>query len=49
MSPERRRLVAAMGGRACPAEKRAFRMDRKLAKTAGKIGGKRLKQKENET
>ena len=31
MSPDQRRRIAAMGGKAVPAEKRAFAQDRDLA------------------
>lgn len=40
MSPERQRAIAAMGGRALPAEKRSFSRDAELASKAGKKGGK---------
>lgn len=39
MSPEKRRAIAAKGGRAVPNEKRGFSVDRQLASTAGKKGG----------
>lgn len=37
-SPERRREISAMGGRAVPAEKRSFN-NRELAVEAGRKGG----------
>ncbi len=39
MSPERQREIAAMGGRAVPAEKRSFSQNRVLAAQAGTLGG----------
>lgn len=39
MSAQRRREIAAMGGRAVPKYKRTFRQNRELAKTAGRKGG----------
>jgi general stress protein YciG len=39
MSPERRREIAALGGKSIPAEKRTFSKDRDLAKRAGRAGG----------
>jgi general stress protein YciG len=39
MSPERRREIAAMGGKSIPPEKRTFSKDRELAKSAGRAGG----------
>lgn len=39
LSPERRRAIAAMGGRAVPAEKRAFSQDPQFAAKAGRKGG----------
>lgn len=38
MDPERRKQVAAMGGAAVPGAKRAFSVDKELAKQAGKKG-----------
>jgi hypothetical protein len=39
ISPERRREIASMGGKALPPEKRSFSTDRDLAKAAGRKGG----------
>lgn len=39
LTPERRRKIAAMGGRAVPKYKRTFRKNRQLAKVAGRKGG----------
>lgn len=39
LTPERRREIAAMGGRAVPKYKRTFRKNRELAKAAGRKGG----------
>lgn len=39
MTPERRAEIASMGGRALPANKRAFSQDKGLASRAGRIGG----------
>lgn len=47
MTPERRREIASLGGQAVPAEKRAF-SDRKLAKIAGRRGGKRAAKRETQ-
>ena len=44
MSPERRREIQSMGGKAVPKEKRAFN-DRTLARHAGKLGGNRVYQR----
>lgn len=46
VSPERRREIASMGGKSVPKVKRAF-SDKKLARSAGKRGGLRSKQKED--
>lgn len=43
LSPERRREIAAMGGRAVPPEKRAFSQDHQFAAKAGRKGGKLAK------
>ncbi len=40
MSIEQRQEIAAMGGRAVPAERRSFAQDKTLAVKAGKKGGK---------
>jgi uncharacterized protein len=39
MDPEKRRTIAALGGKACRDENRAYSRDPELAKRAGKIGG----------
>lgn len=39
MTPEKRRQIASMGGKAVPAEARSFSKDRKLASEAGRKGG----------
>lgn len=39
LSPERRREIAAMGGRSVPKSKRTFRKRRGLARAAGRKGG----------
>jgi hypothetical protein len=39
MTPERRREIARLGGRAVPAEKRSFSTDPTLASSAGRKGG----------
>lgn len=39
LSPERRREVAAMGGKAVPAAKRAYSRDNALARASGLKGG----------
>lgn len=39
LSPERRKEIAAMGGRAVPKYKRTFRKNRALARSAGRKGG----------
>lgn len=40
MTPERRREIAAMGGRAVPKEKRSFSLQEGLASAAGQKGGR---------
>jgi general stress protein YciG len=45
LSPERRKIVAQMGGVSCPPEKRAFSTNKKLASEAGKKGGKNGRRK----
>jgi general stress protein YciG len=37
---EQRRRIAAMGGKAVPAEKRSFAKDPEAARRAGRVGGK---------
>ena len=44
MDPEKRRLIQSMGGKAVPAEARAF-SDRTLAAAAGKMGGLRRRKR----
>ena len=39
MSPERRREIAALGGRSLPNSKRSFSLDPALAARAGRKGG----------
>ena len=39
LTPERRREIAAMGGKAVPAKKRTFSRKRALAREAGRKGG----------
>jgi len=48
MTPERRREVQSMGGRAVPAESRAYSKDVKLAREAGRRGGNRKAMKERQ-
>jgi general stress protein YciG len=40
MSPEKRRLIASMGGKSVPKEKRTFSRNRDVASAAGKKGGR---------
>ena len=40
LSPERRREIARMGGKAVPAEKRAYAVNKALAAKSGSKGGK---------
>ncbi len=40
MSPERRKEIASLGGKAIPAELRAFSRSKELAAAAGRVGGK---------
>lgn len=42
MTPERRREIAAKGGRSIPPEKRGFSKDPEKARAAGRIGGLRV-------
>lgn len=42
LSPERRREIASLGGKAVPADKRAFAKSTTLAQSAGKCGGKNV-------
>lgn len=39
MDPEKRREIAAKGGRSVPVEKRSFSQNRELAVSAGRKGG----------
>ena len=39
LSAERRREIARLGGKAVPADKRAFSRDAALASSAGRVGG----------
>lgn len=39
LSPERRREIAAMGGKSVEPQERAFSKDRTLAARAGRVGG----------
>lgn len=48
MTPERRREIQSMGGKAVPPEKRAFN-DRTLARHAGKRGGNQVLKRESPT
>lgn len=43
MTPEQRRKIASMGGKAVPAEKRSFSRDKALAVRSGQKGGKAVK------
>lgn len=43
MTPERRREIASMGGKAAPADKRSFFLNRELAAQAGRKGGTAVK------
>ena len=40
MDPERQREIARKGGASVPSDKRSFSKDRKLAVSAGSLGGK---------
>lgn len=40
MSPEKRRMIASMGGKSVPKEKRTFSRNRTVASEAGKKGGR---------
>jgi general stress protein YciG len=48
MTPERRREVAALGGKAVPGDKRTFTTNRVLARVAGKRGGNRANRKQTQ-
>ena len=43
MTPEKRREIAAKGGKSVPKEKRAYSVNRDLASEAGKKGGKTVR------
>jgi general stress protein YciG len=43
MTPEKRKEIATKGGKAVPAEKRAFSTNKALAAKAGAIGGKKVR------
>lgn len=45
MTEERRREIAALGGRSVPADKRSFSQDRVLAREAGGKGGRTVSRK----
>ena len=45
MSPEMRREVASRGGKSVPPERRAYSINRQLAKDAGRVGGRATKVK----
>ena len=40
LTPEQRREMSSMGGKAVPDEKRSFSINRKLAAEAGRKGGR---------
>ena len=48
MEPERRREACAKGGKAVPASKRAFSVDRELARVAGRKGAAKRREKTHE-
>lgn len=43
LTPERRKQIAAMGGKAVPAGKRSFSTNRTLAAEAGRKGGQAVR------
>ncbi|MFN3891595.1 MAG: general stress protein [Beijerinckiaceae bacterium] len=43
LSPEKRRLIASMGGKSVPKEKRTFARNRAVASAAGKKGGRTIR------
>lgn len=45
MSPEKRKMISAMGGKAVKPENRSFSLNRDLARTAGRKGGIHLRKK----
>ncbi len=42
MTPEKRKAIAAVGGKSVPAEKRSFSKSKELAVNAGRAGGLRV-------
>ena len=44
LTPEQRREMASIGGKAVPNEKRSFSVNRKLAAEAGRKGGGRAQR-----
>lgn len=42
MSPEKQRAIASKGGKSVPAGKRAYSVNRELARSAGLTSGKKL-------
>lgn len=49
MSPERRREIAAKGGRSVEPQQRSFSRDPELAARAGRIGGERSPKSQSES
>jgi len=45
MSPEKRKMISAMGGKAVKPENRSFSQSKDLARTAGSKGGKHPRKK----
>lgn len=43
LSPEKRRMIASMGGKSVPKEKRTFARNRDIASAAGKKGGRTIR------
>lgn len=43
LSPEKRRMIASMGGKSVPKEKRTFSRNRDVASAAGKKGGRTIR------
>jgi uncharacterized protein len=43
LSPEKRRMIASMGGKSVPKEKRTFARNRAVASAAGKKGGRTIR------
>lgn len=48
LSPEARSAMASMGGKACPAERRAYARDPELAAEAGRKGGQSFQARKRE-